>query len=202
MVRFALDALTDGVPPDTPAVLAHTALKRWGAPEDLVGAYQFLASDASAFVTGTVLTFEFGLLWPRFMDRFGAAFGIASVFLRTWLRETPIFEAIRRRSALSHEIPVKAVLRDKTLTAPWDGQVAPLGGADGAKRICEHPGAAAHPETLDSPNAALGLSTGLFRGFMVAGGIGTVLPASSVISIVENSLSKMLFRHRGHAATA
>jgi cytochrome d ubiquinol oxidase subunit I len=28
-------------------------------------------------VTGTVLTFEFGLLWPGFMDRFGAAFGIA-----------------------------------------------------------------------------------------------------------------------------
>src|SRR6478672_1868904 len=27
-------------------------------------------------VTGTVLTFEFGLLWPHFMDRFGAAFGI------------------------------------------------------------------------------------------------------------------------------
>jgi cytochrome d ubiquinol oxidase subunit I len=28
-------------------------------------------------VTGTVLTFEFGLLWPRFMDRFGSTFGIA-----------------------------------------------------------------------------------------------------------------------------
>jgi cytochrome d ubiquinol oxidase subunit I len=27
-------------------------------------------------VTGTVLSFEFGLLWPRFMDRFGSAFGI------------------------------------------------------------------------------------------------------------------------------
>jgi cytochrome d ubiquinol oxidase subunit I len=27
-------------------------------------------------VTGTVLTFEFGLLWPVFMGRFGAAFGI------------------------------------------------------------------------------------------------------------------------------
>ena len=27
-------------------------------------------------VTGTVLTFEFGLLWPRFMGRFGEAFGI------------------------------------------------------------------------------------------------------------------------------
>ena len=28
-------------------------------------------------VTGTVLTFEFGLLWPYFEDRFGAAFGVA-----------------------------------------------------------------------------------------------------------------------------
>ena len=27
-------------------------------------------------VTGTVLTFEFGLLWPNFMNRYGAAFGI------------------------------------------------------------------------------------------------------------------------------
>ena len=27
-------------------------------------------------VTGTVLTFEFGLLWPKFMGRFGAAFGV------------------------------------------------------------------------------------------------------------------------------
>ena len=27
-------------------------------------------------VTGTVLSFEFGLLWPNFMDRFGPAFGI------------------------------------------------------------------------------------------------------------------------------
>jgi NAD(P)-dependent dehydrogenase (short-subunit alcohol dehydrogenase family) len=43
-------------------VLAHTALKRWGAPDDLVGAYEFLASDASAFVTGTVLTVDGGYL--------------------------------------------------------------------------------------------------------------------------------------------
>jgi cytochrome d ubiquinol oxidase subunit I len=28
-------------------------------------------------VTGTVLTFEFGLLWPHFEERFGAAFGIS-----------------------------------------------------------------------------------------------------------------------------
>ncbi len=45
-----------------PGVLAHTALGRWGAPTDLVGAYQFLASDASAFVTGTVLNVDGGYL--------------------------------------------------------------------------------------------------------------------------------------------
>lgn len=31
-------------------------------------------------VTGTVLSFEFGLLWPNFMDRFGPAFGIPFAF--------------------------------------------------------------------------------------------------------------------------
>jgi NAD(P)-dependent dehydrogenase (short-subunit alcohol dehydrogenase family) len=49
--------------PDLAAgVLGHTAQRRWGAPADLVGAYRFLASDASAFVTGTVLTVDGGYL--------------------------------------------------------------------------------------------------------------------------------------------
>jgi len=43
-------------------VLGHTAQQRWGAATDLAGAYQFLASDASAFVTGTVLTVDGGYL--------------------------------------------------------------------------------------------------------------------------------------------
>ncbi len=43
-------------------VLDHTALRRWGEPTDLAGAYQFLASDASAFVTGTVLNVDGGYL--------------------------------------------------------------------------------------------------------------------------------------------
>jgi NAD(P)-dependent dehydrogenase (short-subunit alcohol dehydrogenase family) len=46
----------------TAAVLGHTAQRRWGAPADLVGAYTFLASDASAFVTGTVLSVDGGYL--------------------------------------------------------------------------------------------------------------------------------------------
>ena len=43
-------------------ITGHTAQGRWGAPADLVGAYEFLVSDASAFVTGTVLTVDGGYL--------------------------------------------------------------------------------------------------------------------------------------------
>ncbi|MFN8036391.1 MAG: SDR family NAD(P)-dependent oxidoreductase [Acidimicrobiia bacterium] len=44
------------------SVLGHTALGRWGNATDLAGAYQFLASDAAAFVTGTVLAVDGGYL--------------------------------------------------------------------------------------------------------------------------------------------
>jgi NAD(P)-dependent dehydrogenase (short-subunit alcohol dehydrogenase family) len=44
------------------SITGHTAQRRWGAPTDLAGAYQFLASDASAFVTGAVFTVDGGYL--------------------------------------------------------------------------------------------------------------------------------------------
>jgi NAD(P)-dependent dehydrogenase (short-subunit alcohol dehydrogenase family) len=44
------------------AIVDHTAQRRWGTSVDLAGAYQFLASEASAFVTGTVLTVDGGYL--------------------------------------------------------------------------------------------------------------------------------------------
>ena len=44
------------------SITGHTALKRWGESTDLAGAYQFLASDASAFVTGAVLNVDGGYL--------------------------------------------------------------------------------------------------------------------------------------------
>ncbi|MBV9487873.1 MAG: SDR family oxidoreductase [Frankiaceae bacterium] len=43
-------------------VLAHTPQGRWGAAADLPAAYQFLASDASAFITGTVVNVDGGYL--------------------------------------------------------------------------------------------------------------------------------------------
>lgn len=42
------------------AVIAHTPFRRFGVPEDLLGAMQYLASDASAFVTGTSLIVDGG----------------------------------------------------------------------------------------------------------------------------------------------
>ena len=44
------------------AILSHTAQRRWGTATDLAGAYRFLASDASAFITGSVLSVDGGYL--------------------------------------------------------------------------------------------------------------------------------------------
>jgi NAD(P)-dependent dehydrogenase (short-subunit alcohol dehydrogenase family) len=41
-------------------IVTHTALGRWGTPDDLPGVYLFLASEASAYVTGTTITVDGG----------------------------------------------------------------------------------------------------------------------------------------------
>ena len=61
MVRLAVGRAVEEPPELGPGVLAHTALGRWGEPPTS-RAYQFLASDASAFVTGTVLNVDGGYL--------------------------------------------------------------------------------------------------------------------------------------------
>ena len=45
-------------------------------------------------VTGTVLSFEFGLLWPRFMGQWGAAFGVPFAFEGVFFFTEAIFVAI------------------------------------------------------------------------------------------------------------
>ena len=45
-------------------------------------------------VTGTVLTFEFGLLWPTFMGTFGAAFGVPFAVEGLFFFTEAIFVAI------------------------------------------------------------------------------------------------------------
>ncbi len=49
---------------------------------------------ATGAVTGTVLSFEFGLLWPQFMERFGDAFGIAFAIEGLFFFTEAIFLAI------------------------------------------------------------------------------------------------------------
>ena len=41
-------------------IAAHTALGRWGTAADLTGVYLFLASTASAYITGTTITVDGG----------------------------------------------------------------------------------------------------------------------------------------------
>ena len=43
-------------------IVDHTVLGRWGQSEDLTGAYLFLASSSSAYITGTVIAVDGGYL--------------------------------------------------------------------------------------------------------------------------------------------
>lgn len=44
------------------AIIERTAMRRWGQPEELVGAVLFLCSPAAAFVTGAILPVDGGYL--------------------------------------------------------------------------------------------------------------------------------------------
>lgn len=57
----ALLTNSDGsLTPRSHSILGHTPFGRFGEPEELLGALQFLASDASKFVSGTVVVIDGG----------------------------------------------------------------------------------------------------------------------------------------------
>jgi len=59
--RFLLVNQETGEPTDRgKSIIDHTPLGRYGEPEDLIGVVQWLASDASRFVTGTVIPVDGG----------------------------------------------------------------------------------------------------------------------------------------------
>ncbi|HLG76533.1 MAG TPA: SDR family oxidoreductase, partial [Ktedonobacteraceae bacterium] len=59
--RFLLTEVETGaLTPRGQAILSHTPLGRFGAPEDLIGTLLWLVSPASAFVTGTVIPVDGG----------------------------------------------------------------------------------------------------------------------------------------------
>src|SRR3954466_3062149 len=67
-------------------------------PESLELAQRWSKTMAATFavgaVSGTVLTFEFGLLWPRFMGQWGEAFGVPFAFEGIFFFLEAIFIAI------------------------------------------------------------------------------------------------------------
>ncbi|WP_213877986.1 MFS transporter [Pseudomonas sp. dw_358] len=42
----------------------------------------------------------------------GGVFGLASVYLRRWLHETPVFAELQQRKALAAEVPMRTILRE------------------------------------------------------------------------------------------
>jgi NAD(P)-dependent dehydrogenase (short-subunit alcohol dehydrogenase family) len=58
--KFLLKNINGGMTDRGKDILAHTPMARFGNPEDLEGAVVWLASDASEFVTGTVIPVDGG----------------------------------------------------------------------------------------------------------------------------------------------
>src|SRR3954464_1523334 len=73
-------------------------------------------------VTGTVLTFEFGLLWPRFMGRWGEAFGIPFAFEGLFFFTEAVFVSIY----------IFGWRRLRPWTHFWTGVPIPIAGVFGA----------------------------------------------------------------------
>ena len=68
----------------------------------------------SLMATGVNLAFsqaQIASFFWRLPFLVGGIFGFIAMFLRRWLHETPVFEALRTRAALSRELPLRAVLR-------------------------------------------------------------------------------------------
>jgi cytochrome d ubiquinol oxidase subunit I len=79
-------------------LIANYRAVRHGDRDALVLAQRWSKYMAVTFavgaVTGTVLSFEFGLLWPRFMGQWGAAFGVPFAFEGVFFFTEAIFVAI------------------------------------------------------------------------------------------------------------
>jgi cytochrome bd ubiquinol oxidase subunit I len=79
-------------------LIANFRAVRHGDRDALVLAQRWSKYMAVTFavgaVTGTVLSFEFGLLWPRFMGQWGAAFGVPFAFEGLFFFTEAIFVAI------------------------------------------------------------------------------------------------------------
>src|SRR3954469_13351269 len=93
-------------------------------------------------VTGTVLSFEFGLLWPRFMGRWGGAFGVPFAFEGIFFFAEVVFVSIY----------IFGWKRLKPWTHFWTGVPIPIAGVFGSISVVAANAWMNSPEgvTLDS----------------------------------------------------
>ena len=75
--------------------------------------FGILLGSLTATAVNTALTaqqvLDFGWRVPFLL---GGVFGLGAMYLRRWLRETPVFIELQQRKALAAELPLKAVLRE------------------------------------------------------------------------------------------
>ena len=75
--------------------------------------FGILLGSLTATAVNTALTaqqvLDYGWRIPFVL---GGVFGLGAMYLRRWLRETPVFTELQQRRALAAELPLKAVLRE------------------------------------------------------------------------------------------
>lgn len=71
-----------------------------------------VATAANAFFSQEELH-SYGWRLPFIL---GGIFGIASMYLRRWLEETPVFAELKRKKQLAAELPLKQVVRDHRIS--------------------------------------------------------------------------------------
>ena len=131
-------------------------------------------------VTGTVLSFEFGLLWPRFMGQWGEAFGVPFAFEGLFFFTEAIFVAIyifgwRRLKPWAHfwtgvPVVITGILGSVSVVAANAWMNSPSGSrSNGAGEVVEvDPLAVIFNDAMPLMAAHMVLAAYVVGGFLVA----------------------------------
>ena len=156
-------------------------------------------------VTGTVLSFEFGLLWPQFMGKWGEAFGIPFAFEGLFFFVEAIFISIyifgwRRLKPWAHfwtgvPIPVAGILGSASVVAANAWMNSPQGVTlDSSGNVTEvDPVGVILNDAMPLMAAHMIIAAYLVGGFMIAS-----VYAAGMLRGPDGSLPPARFHHQLH----